>query len=185
MTYVVFFALLLLITLLASYLKVESNRKKAIEARKKLFNERVSHVNTRLKTKLNDLLDAKIIRPKYVPRIQAIVNNFFVVQSHTDENLQQLEDIADLLINTLSNELIKTNQTNIIQPLIDNIQYFVSELPQQGILYNKSFYINTLPPLIALLKTEENIQPTDIVDDQIDTSSQTTDTQFTQDVSVA
>ena len=185
MTYVVFFALLLLITLLYSYLKIESNRKKAIEARKKLFNERVLHVNTRLKAKLNDLLDAKIIRPKYVPRIQAIVNNFFVVQSHTDENLQQLEDTADLLINTLSNELIKTNQTNIIQPLIDNIQYFVSELPQQGILYNKNFYINTLPPLIALLKTEENIQPTDIVDDQIDTSSQTTDTQFTQDVSVA
>jgi hypothetical protein len=99
--------------------------------------------------------------------------------------LQQLEDIADLLINTLSNELIKTNQTNIIQPLIDNVQYFVSELPQQGILYNKSFYINTLPPLIALLKTEESIQPTDIVDDQIDASSQTSDTQFTQDVSVA
>lgn len=185
MTYVVFFALLLLITLLYSYLKIESNRKKAIEARKKLFNERVSHVNTRLKAKLNDLLDAKIIRPKYVPRIQAIVNNFFVVQSHTDENLQQLEDTADLLINTLSNELIKTNQTNIIQPLIDNIQYFVSELPQQGILYNKSFYINTLPPLIALLKTEESIQPTDIVDDKIDASSQTSDTQFTQDVSVA
>ena len=76
MTYVVFFALLLLITLLYSYLKIESNRKKAIEARKKLFNERVSHVNSRLKAKLNDLLDAKIIRPKYVPRIQAIVNNF-------------------------------------------------------------------------------------------------------------
>ena len=185
MTYVVFFALLLLITLLATYLKVESNRKKAIEARKKLFNERVSHVNTRLKTKLNELLDAKIIRPKYIPRIQAIVNNFFVVQPHTDENLQQLEDIADLLINTLSNELIKTNQTNIIQPLIDNIQYFVSELPQQGILYNKSFYINVLPPLIALIITEDTVQLTDIVDDKIDASSQTTDTQFTQDVSVA
>ena len=164
MTYVVFFALLLLITLLYSYLKIESNRKKAIEARKKLFNERVSHVNSRLKAKLNDLLD---------------------VQSHTDENLQQLEDTADLLINTLSNELIKTNQTNIIQPLIDNIQYFVSELPQQGILYNKSFYLNTLPPLIGLLKTEDIIQATDIVDDQIDTSPKTSDTQFTQDVSVA
>ena len=95
MTYVVFFALLLLITLLASYLKIESNRKKAIEAKKKLFNERVSHVNARLKTKLNELLDAKVIRPKYIPRIQAILSNFFVVQPHTDENLQQLEDIAD------------------------------------------------------------------------------------------
>ena len=41
MTYVVFFALLLLITLLATYLKIESNRRKAIEAQKKQFNERV------------------------------------------------------------------------------------------------------------------------------------------------
>ncbi|WP_166420677.1 hypothetical protein [Pseudoalteromonas sp. Z1A8] len=185
MTYVVFFALLLLITLLYSYLKIESNRKKAIEARKKLFNERVLHVNIRLKAKLNELLDAKIIRPKYISRIQAVVSNFFVVQSHTDENLQQLEDTADLLINTLSSELIKTNQTDIIQPLIDNIQYFVSELPQQGILYNKSFYLNTLPPLIALLKTEDIAQATDIIDDQVNTSPQTSDTQFDQDVSVA
>ncbi len=76
MTYIVFFALLLLITLLASYLIVENNRKKAIEAKKKLFNARVSQVNTRLKLKLNELLDAKLIRPKYLPRIQAIVSNF-------------------------------------------------------------------------------------------------------------
>lgn len=185
MTYVVFFALLLLITLLASYLKIESNRKKAIEAKKKLFNERVSHVNARLKTKLNELLDAKIIRPKYIPRIQAILSNFFVVQPHTDENLQQLEDIADLLTNTLTNELIKVNQTNFIQPLIDNIQYFVSELPQQGILYNKNFYTNALPALISNIKTDDFSQPTDIADDTANSIPSTSDPQFAQDASVA
>ncbi|MEI8603834.1 hypothetical protein [Pseudoalteromonas sp. B160] len=34
MTYVVFFALLLLITLLGSYLMIENNRRKALEAQK-------------------------------------------------------------------------------------------------------------------------------------------------------
>jgi len=185
MTYVVFFALLLLITLLASYLKIESNRKKAIEAKKKLFNKRVSQVNARLKTKLNELLDAKVIRPKYIPRIQAILSNFFVVQPHTDENLQQLEDIADLLISTLTNELIKVNQTNFIQSLIDNIQYFVSELPQQGILYNKHFYTNALPALISSIKTEDLSQPTDIADDTANTTPPTPDSQLVQNASVA
>ncbi|HAG41684.1 MAG TPA: hypothetical protein DCL33_17605, partial [Pseudoalteromonas sp.] len=71
MTYVVIFALLLLITLLGAYIRVENNRKKALETKKKQFNERVAQVNTRLKTKLNNLLEAKIIRPKYVAQIQA------------------------------------------------------------------------------------------------------------------
>ncbi|MBQ4799837.1 hypothetical protein J8L73_11970 [Pseudoalteromonas sp. MMG006] len=185
MTYVVFFALLLLITLLASYLKIESNRKKAIEAKKKLFNERVSQVNARLKTKLNELLDAKVIRPKYIPRIQAILSNFFVVQPHTDENLQQLEDIADLLISTLTNELIKINQTNFIQSLIDNVQHFVSELPQQGILYNKQFYTNKLPTLISNIKTEDFSQPTDIENETANTIPLTPDPRFVQEASVA
>ena len=71
MTYVVIFALLLLITLLGAYIRVENNRKKALETKKKQFNERVAQVNTRLKTKLNNLLEAKIIRPKYVAQIQS------------------------------------------------------------------------------------------------------------------
>ncbi|WP_033017592.1 hypothetical protein, partial [Pseudoalteromonas sp. BSi20652] len=147
--------------------------------------ERVSHANNRVKLKLNELLDAKIIRPKYNPRIQAVVSNFFVVQPHTDENLQRLEDAVDSLVNTLSSELIKTNQTDLIQPLIDNIEYFVSELPQQGILYNKSFYTNTLPPLIALLKTENSSQPTDTIDDQIKIPATPSDSQLNQDISIA
>ncbi|WP_024610340.1 hypothetical protein [Pseudoalteromonas sp. TB64] len=185
MTYVVFFALLLLITLLASYLKVESNRKKAIEAKKKLFNERVSHASTRVKLKLNELLDAKIIRPKYNARIQAIISNFFVVQPHTDENLQQLEDTADLLVNTLSNELMKTYQTNSNQSLIENIQYFVSELPQQGILYNKVFYRDALPHLIENIKTTDMVQPTDNIDDQNEPSQNPINTQFIEEANIA
>ncbi|WP_289076969.1 hypothetical protein, partial [uncultured Pseudoalteromonas sp.] len=129
MTYVVIFALLLLITLLGAYIRVENNRKKALETKKKQFNERVAQVSTRLKAKLNSLLEAKIIRPKYVAQIQAIVTNFFVVQPHTDENLQHLEDISDSLVSTLSIEFQKALQSENAQALQDNIQYFVSELP--------------------------------------------------------
>jgi hypothetical protein len=165
MTYIVFVTILLLITLLGSYLVVENNRKKAIEAKKKLFNDRVAQTHTRLKIKLNELLEAKVIRPKYIQRFQAIVGNFFVVQAHTEENLQKLEAISSLLINTLSAELIKVYQNDDRQAFADRIQYFVAELPQQGILYNKSFYHDILPALITTLHTEENSQDTDINSD--------------------
>ena len=185
MTYIVFFALLLLITLLASYLIVENNRKKAIEAKKKLFNVRVSQVNTRLKLKLNELLDAELIRPKYLPRIQAIVSNFFVVQAHTDENLNQLESTADLLINILSNELIKTYQSNVSQNLVDNIQYFVAELPLQGILYNKTFYQTILPALIVNIKTEDIEQLADNINNADETSETNSHSKIIQDEEIA
>lgn len=188
MTYVVIFALLLLITLLGAYIRVENNRKKAIEAKKKQFNERVSQVSSRLKAKLNTLLEAKIIRPKYVAQIQAIVTNFFVVQAHTDDNLQQLEDLSDDLVSTLSSELAKAVQTEQSQPLQDNIQYFVSELPQQGILYNKAFYNEILPSLIVQIKTQtpqDSTAGTENTDDSSQTSSADQSAQFSQDVSVA
>ncbi|EWS97476.1 hypothetical protein BG00_13535 [Pseudoalteromonas sp. SCSIO_11900] len=164
MNYVVFLALLLLITLLGSYLLIESNRKKTIEAKKKLFNERVASTQSRLKIKLNELLDAKVISAKHLPRIQAVVSNFFVVQPHTDENLNKLESLCDLLINILNEELIKTYKNNNSQAFSDTTQYFIAELPAQGILYNKNFYQEVLPTLILKLKTEEIAQPIDNIE---------------------
>jgi len=184
MAHTAFFALTLLITLLASYLKIESNRKKSIVTKRKLLHVRATHVNLRLKAKLNELRDAKLIRPKYISRIQAIVNNFFVVQTYTEENLQQLEDTARLLINALSNELLKTNQTSFIHPLIHNMELFVSELPQQGIHYNREFYINTLPMLIDLLESKSNTQPLDIDDNKKSNLHLTYNTKSNHDESV-
>jgi uncharacterized membrane protein YqjE len=50
MSYIVFLALLLLITLLGCYWMVESNRRKAIEAEKKRFNQRVKEINNEIKS---------------------------------------------------------------------------------------------------------------------------------------
>ena len=188
MTYVVIFALLLLITLLGAYIRVENNRKKALETKKKQFNERVAQVSTRLKAKLNSLLEAKIIRPKYVAQIQAIVTNFFVVQPHTDENLQHLEDISDSLVSTLSIEFQKALQSENAQALQDNIQYFVSELPQQGILYNKAFYHEIFPSLMVQIKTDTPVNPSESLENTDETpSDESTDSdrQFSQNASVA
>lgn len=155
MTLVVFFALLLLITLLGTYLIIENNRRKAIEAKKKAFNARVSEVTKQLKTKLNEYIDARIMRPKYSSRLQMITSNFFVVQPHTDDNLLHLENITDLFINTLNSELAKTYVTGDRDELINRIDFFVAELPLNGIAYNKVFYNEVLPSLISTLKSPE------------------------------
>ena len=87
-----------------------------------------------------------------------------MVQPHTDENLNKLESLCDLLINILNEELIKTYKNNNSQAFSDTTQYFIAELPAQGILYNKNFYQEVLPTLILKLKTEDIAQPVDSID---------------------
>ena len=155
MTYVVFLALLLLITLLGTYLVIENNRRKAREAEKRQFNNRVIEVTNNLKAKLNEFCAAKIIKPKYIARIQVIASNFFVVQPHTDENLLYLERIVDSLINTVNSELAKTYVTGERGQLSEQLSLFVAELPYGGIEYNRTFYYEILPSLIKTLESAE------------------------------
>lgn len=185
MTYVVFFAIMLLITLLASYLVIESNRKKTLETKKRLFNERVLNAHLRLKTKLSELVDAGVINNKYLARIQLVVTNFFVVQPYTDENLQRLEDLSALLITTLNEEITKTYIRNSTQELSINIQYFIAQLPAQGILFNKTFYHDILPSLIVNIKTQEITQHIEIKDDHGQVLEAQNDGQITNDIHVA
>ncbi|MFY8327216.1 hypothetical protein [Pseudoalteromonas sp. ZZD1] len=155
MTYVVFLALLLLITLLGTYLVIENNRRNAREAEKRLFNSRVAEVTTHLKSKLNEFCEAKIIKPKYVARIQVIASNFFVVQPHTDENLLYLERIVDSFITTVNSELAKTYVTGERGKLSEQLSLFVADLPYGGIEYNRTFYYEILPSLIKTLESAE------------------------------
>lgn len=185
MTYVVFFAIILLITLLASYLLIESNRKKTLEAKKKRFNERVLNTHIRLKTKLSELAEAGVINNKHLARIQLVVTNFFVVQPYTDENLQKLEDLSALLITTLNEEITKTYTRNSTQQLTVNIQYFIAQLPAQGILFNKTFYYDILPSLIVDITTQEITQDIEIQDDNKQAMAAQNDEQIINDTHVA
>ncbi|WP_342366029.1 hypothetical protein [Pseudoalteromonas sp. S16_S37] len=155
MSYIVFFTLLLLITLLGVYVVIENNRKKAREAQKKIFNARLKEVTDNFKAKTAEYVDAKILRPKYAPKINAIVGNFFVVQAHTEANLNQLEKISEQFTRVVGTELGKSRITGNKDQLAEQLQYFVAELPSSGIAYNKDFYHEILPALIALIKTSD------------------------------
>ena len=147
MGYIVFLALLLLITLLGCYWIIESNRQKAIEAEKKRFNQRVK--------------EAKLIRPKNIGSLHQITSNYFVVQAHNEENLNQLEYISDLFINTVIAEASRLQSEAEHDQLADRLQYFMAQLPRNGIEFNKTFYQETFPSLVETIKFYPSIESID------------------------
>lgn len=155
MAYVVFFTLALLITILSVYLVIENNRRKAREAEKKAFNDRLKVISSNFKLKVAEFVEAKILRPKYAPQINAIVGNFFVVQAHSEENLAQLEKVSELFTYSVTNELNKCRSNGNMDLLAEQLQYFVAELPTAGIAYNRDFYREMLPALIARIQTPD------------------------------
>lgn len=155
MAYVVFFTLVLLITILSVYLVIENNRRKAREAEKRAFNERVKEITNHFKSKVSEYVAAKILRPKYAPQVNAIVSNFFVVQAHNEDNLEQLERVSDQFTHCVTAELIKCQQNGNIDLLEEQLQYFIAELPSAGIAYNRDFYREILPALIARIQTPD------------------------------
>ncbi|MCF6435133.1 hypothetical protein [Pseudoalteromonas sp. MMG022] len=172
MSYIVFFTLLLLITLLGVYVVIENNRKKAREAEKKIFNNRLKEITTHFKQRTAEYVDAKILRPKYAPKINAIVGNFFVVQAHTEANLTQLEVVSELFTRTVGTELGKCRVTGNTELLAEQLQYFVAELPSNGIAYNKDFYYEILPALITLIKTPDVPMNLEIDEEPLEDSAQ-------------
>ncbi|TGE81193.1 hypothetical protein C7Y70_12315 [Pseudoalteromonas sp. KS88] len=175
MTYVVFFAILLLITLLGTYLVIENNRRNAREAEKKLFNNRVAEVTSNLKGKLNYFSEAHILRPKYIPRLQVIASNFFVVQPHSDENLLYLERIVESFISTVNSELTKSFVTGERDKLAEQLSLFVAELPYAGIEYNRDFYYEILPSLIKTLESPDIASDQGVPEVEVDEEQESDD----------
>ncbi|MBQ4833234.1 hypothetical protein J8L70_08275 [Pseudoalteromonas sp. MMG010] len=152
MGYIVFFSLLLLITLLRSYLAIEKNRRIADKIKKQQYNERIDQVKSRLKRKLIILQSNISIKANHLASFNSIVGNFYVVQPHTDEKLEQLEDIVELLISTLNHSIRVLEHTENKQILCDKVEQFVEQLPNQGRLFNHCFYTTVLPTLIKSLE---------------------------------
>ena len=161
MGYIVFLALLLLITLLGCYWIIESNRQKAIEAEKRRFNQRVKEINNDFKIKLIEFSEAKLIRPKNIGSLHQITSNYFVVQAHNEENLNQLEYISDLFINTVIAEASRLQSEAEHDQLADRLQYFMAQLPRNGIEFNKTFYQETFPSLVETIKFYPSIESID------------------------
>ena len=152
MTYVVLLCVILLIAVFATYTVVENNRKKAEAFKKQQFNDRVKYITESYKKQLSLYAEAKLIRPKHIPMMQAIVNNFFVVQSHTESNLILMEACIENLTNVLASEMAKCHVTGNKDQLAERMLNFVSELPT-GRDFNKIFYEQLLPALVIGLKS--------------------------------
>ncbi|KAF7786583.1 hypothetical protein PRUB_a1195 [Pseudoalteromonas rubra] len=155
MSYVVFVSITLLITILGVYVVIENNRKKAREAEKRVFNERLKEISSHFKSKISEFVNYKLIRPKHAPQFNAIVGNFFVVQAHNDDNLEALERVTDQLLATIGKELNKCRENGNMDLLADQLFMFVSELPSAGLAYNKAFYSEILPALISRIQTPD------------------------------
>jgi hypothetical protein len=155
MTYIIIATIVLLITLLGVYLVIESNRKKAKNAEKLVFNQRHNEVTLHFKSKTSEFVAAGAIPAKYSGTINTIVNNFFVVQAHSEDNLNQLERIVELFILTVGEEVHKHRESDSMDKLKDKMTAFAKELPTNGVAYNKSFYYESLPSMITLIKTAD------------------------------
>ncbi|MBQ4814076.1 hypothetical protein J8M20_22110 [Pseudoalteromonas luteoviolacea] len=155
MTYIVIVSIVLLITILGVYMVIENNRQKARDAEKRIFNERVKDITGLYKRKISEYVDCKLIRPKHAPKFNAIVSNFFVVQSHNDENLDRLEKVSELLLMQIGSELNKCRNNDNLELLSEQLFLFAAELPSTGIAYNKTFYAEVLPALISRIQTPD------------------------------
>ncbi len=171
MNYIIIATIVLLITLLGVYLVIENNRRRAKNAEKQVFNQRHNEVILHFKTKTSEFVAAGAIASKYSGTINTIVNNFFVVQAHTEDNLNQLERIVELFILTVGEEVHKHREEDTMDTLKDTMAAFAKELPTNGVAYNKDFYYESLPAMIILLKTADVNDVEDQDSDDTDTNS--------------
>lgn len=155
MSLIVYLSVILLITLLGTYLVIENNRKKAESAKKAQYQAKYQKLNNTLKDQIKILSDARFIRPKDVNSLQSISNHFFVVQPKTEDNLQLLEQLVDSLVFVFASEMNKTLITHDKETLTKQLQLFIADLPKSGIGFNQDFYQQQLPAMITLLKTPD------------------------------
>ena len=157
---VVFLATILLIVLLTTYLVIDNNRKKAIALVKQQQNERINEVNNRYHSLIQNYSNRRVIKPKDKSSLLQINNNFFVMQSKTDETIAHYEQVIGQLSDLLEAELNKFEHSEDKTILSKQIYAFVEELPSSGHQFNSDFYMHQLPTLNSKVitpvqKTEE------------------------------
>ncbi|RZQ52164.1 hypothetical protein C1E23_15485 [Pseudoalteromonas phenolica] len=161
MNYIIIATTVLLITLLGVYLVLENNRKKAKCAEKLLFNQRHSEVVEHFKHNVSDFVSVGALPSNHSCIINCIVGNFFVVQPHTEDNLNQLERIVELFILTVGEQVHIHRDQDDMDGLQEKLVAFARELPTNGAAYNKDFYHESLPAMITLIKGSNTDKPSE------------------------
>jgi hypothetical protein len=152
---IAYFVPLVLIALVGAYVYIETQKRKAIEVKKKAVIVYVATIKDKFKTKIIQLVEQEILTIKQHQSIYRIANNFFIFQPVTSKSIEFCEHTLNNVISAIPNGGADTPHFVLLQ---EKISLFVMALPVVANGYNASFYRNELPLLIkGLVESKENI----------------------------
>lgn len=145
---IAYFVIPVLVILVIFYFYVETQKRKAIEEKKKAIVLRVATMKYNFKDDLKRLVEQQILTIKGHELAYQIANNFFVFQPVTPNSIDYCEQ---LLKNVIS--AIPTSDPDSVnfEAMQEQVNLFVRALPVAANGYNSAFYRNDLPKLIKQL----------------------------------
>ena len=104
------------------------------------YAHQINDIKSSFKATLELFAMQRIIRPMHVSKIYNIVNNYFVDQPITKENVHKLERLANRISVTISKEVNMSKSDEDTQWLQKKMLNFSLLLPNSKIDYSKAFY---------------------------------------------
>ncbi len=165
---IAYIAISLLVILAGISVYIETQRKKAIEIKKKAIILRLSKVKSNFKGSINHLVKQDVLTIKQHESIFRIANNFFIFQAISANTIEFFEHSLNNVISALSKSGPESIHYERVQ---EQISLFVLKLPTAATGFNSHFYSKTLPKVVQqLVDAKEdiyNVDSTLIVEDSI------------------
>jgi len=138
----------ILIILVGAYFYVETQRRKAIEKKKRAIISRVSTIKNNFKAELKGLVEQKILTIKQHEALYRLANNFFIFQPVSTQSIEFCEYSLNNVIGVIPNTSPESHYYDRVQ---EKLNEFVAALPVAANSFNSNFYRKDLPLLIKQL----------------------------------
>jgi tryptophanase len=125
-------------------------RKLAVENLKKqdVYARRINVTKASFKTTLELFAMQRIIPPVHVNKVYGIINNYFVDQPITEENMRKLERLANRIAVSVAKEMNMAKSDEDTEWLKKKMLNFAILLPNNSTDYSKAFYSARLKCLL-------------------------------------
>jgi hypothetical protein len=125
-------------------------RKLAAEQLKKQdeYARRINDIKASYKTTLELFSMQRVLRPVHVSKLYSIVNNYFVNQPITEENMKQLEKLANRVAITIAKEVNMSKNDSDTEWVKKKVLNFAILLPTKNTEYNHAFYSTRIKNLL-------------------------------------
>lgn len=144
-----------LVSLVAAYLYVEAQRRKAIIKKKKAIFMCVSKIKSNFQVELNKLVERGMLTTLQHKSLYRLANNFFVFQSVTTKSIELCEHSLNNVVSAMPKCSTESVHFERVQ---QQVKVFVHKLPKAANGFNANFYRNELPNLVKqLVDAIENI----------------------------